>query len=303
MKIPGLDSLRRIFQEKTVETSVKKSPDRGIEPREWDHIEHEKEVEGSDPLYDKPIKDVLAKELAKIELGNNIVIVGSGTRPVDWLLTPHTEGHEDRRIAAVDYRFLDHVLVDEHVGTFRMDLRDAGGNTENPEKAVAFVDALKRIADFFHIDTRQINWRNVIEASDLSSLQQVDSMIFSDVLNYVDYRTVLSFASLFLKESGRMVVINRVEKGIKEARHADRPKRERDVSNYLRDDLHLQIERAEFLRFVPGRIPREQDRLERQHSEWHEPESDFFQSLGSSPAQERNFIVAIKRSESNHQKS
>ncbi|MFH1586559.1 MAG: hypothetical protein ABID38_01740 [Candidatus Diapherotrites archaeon] len=44
----------------------------------------------------------------------------------------------------------------------------------------------------------------------------VDSILFSDILNYIDFRTVVSSLSKYLKPGGRIIILNKPGRGISE---------------------------------------------------------------------------------------
>ena len=116
-------------------------------------------------------------------LGETILDIGSGYYPVSEYLSKNhrvvtidIEGQEGEQQGHFHIRHDVELLTDEHRYTSQK----------------AFV----QMAQYFNIDIRG------------STKENVDTMIFSQLLNYVDFRKVLSVASTYLRPGGLFVIVN-----------------------------------------------------------------------------------------------
>jgi hypothetical protein len=117
----------------------------------------------------------------KGELGKNIVDIGSGIHPVSSLMPPELNA----RTVAVDRAGGEHTYANNGL-KIRFDLEDID-NTQLVREKIA------KVAGFLGI-----------QEGDTKS--QIDCFVFSDVLNYVDYRRVLKFLKKYLKRGGRFIM-------------------------------------------------------------------------------------------------
>jgi hypothetical protein len=131
----------------------------------------------------KPLFEELEKEG---KIGNLIVDIGSGAKPVTRLLEPRPE----RKRVFVDIAADNRGSVDEL--KLRLDVEKIG----NPAQ-LSCRKALLRICAFLQIDVRT-----------RVEIERADTMVISDTLNYVDFRTVLSGLASYLKPNGRIVILN-----------------------------------------------------------------------------------------------
>lgn len=89
-----------------------------------------------------------------------------------------------------------------------------------------------------------VNVRDV--AAVHQSLQEappMDSMVFSSLLNYVDYQSTLSVFRPYLKPGGRYIIFNKPDFGMRNVLHARRPRSTREV-----------VECLMFLEFTPEEV-------------------------------------------------
>jgi SAM-dependent methyltransferase len=131
------------------------------------------------------LRPVFARMEAEGKVGNLIVDIGSGACPVSRMLgMPKT-----RRRILVDVAALNGAT--EHELRVRLDVERAVEGT-----ALSCRKAAVRI------------WRFLGETG-----SKADLIVFSDVLNYVDFRKVLGRFSDFLRPGGRFLVVNLPMKG------------------------------------------------------------------------------------------
>jgi SAM-dependent methyltransferase len=123
---------------------------------------------------------------AEGKIGDLIIDVGSGALPVTGILKPTPA----RKRICVDIAS-DNVASGDTLGV-RLDAEKAGQLED-----LSFRKVLLRACAFL-----EINPRTEIQT------ELADTMVFSEVLNYVDFRKVLQGFSNFLKPGGRMIVIN-----------------------------------------------------------------------------------------------
>lgn len=154
--------------------------------------------------YDRPFKmrfafGPLFKRLeGEGKLGQVIVDIGSGAWAVSEKLAPrHTVitidlgNYDETQARAIGAWNRQYVPFDIE------DVEDSGKFSTRR--------ALLKIASFLDVDPRREG-----------SQEQVDTMIFSEVLNYVDYQQVLRAMARYLKKGGRFIIYNLPTRGIKD---------------------------------------------------------------------------------------
>ena len=152
------------------------------------------------------LEPVFGKLEAEEKIGNLIVDVGSGASPVTRLLKTKPA----RKRICVD------IAADNATSPDELRVRlDAGKAGEF--ESLGFLKSLLRVCRFLGMDPRAKAGREL-----------ADTMVFSDILNYVDFWKVLHEFANYLKPGGRMIVINLPmrgtralfsEKGLKDNRH------------------------------------------------------------------------------------
>lgn len=127
------------------------------------------------------------------QIGKVVVDVGSGARPLSRILSwgPLARGRKFVRVDIAGKNKTNPSTLE-----LRMDIEQVGDPSSTTYKR-----ALLRAGAFFETDPE-----SCIE-------EQADTMIFSEVLNYVDYRSVLLNFSRFLKPGGRFVIVNKPGRG------------------------------------------------------------------------------------------
>jgi hypothetical protein len=131
----------------------------------------------------KPLLDDLENQG---KLGNLIVDVGSGARPITRLLA----ARPGRKWVCVDIAADNGGSLDEL--RLRLDAEKIGHRHQ-----LSFRKALLRVSSFLKIDLRKGH-----------HIQRADTMVISDTLNYVDFRKVLSGLASYLKRNGRIIILN-----------------------------------------------------------------------------------------------
>jgi SAM-dependent methyltransferase len=118
--------------------------------------------------------------------GDLIVDVGSGARPVTQFLKART----GRKRILVDVAAENGHSGDEQ--KIRLNVEKAG-----EPGALSFRKAMVRVCRFLEI-----------AAGTEANHNMADTIVFSDLLNYVDFRKVLGGFTNFLKPGGRLVIVN-----------------------------------------------------------------------------------------------
>lgn len=143
--------------------------------------------------YSPEVKRGLLQRAVRIvgdrNIGDVVVDIGSGEVPLSHML------HGARRVISVDL----HGEEDEILNTLHVqfDIEELADETSRNTQA-----ALGKVAKFLRI-----------ERKNCQSPQQVDTMLFSEVLNYVDFRKVLTACSTYLKDGGRFIILNQPNRG------------------------------------------------------------------------------------------
>lgn len=140
-------------------------------------------------LKEQYVKPLFAKWEREGKIGAIVADIGGGAFPVsDYIPGSH-------KIITVDIAGYERESEDKR--RIRYDIEKV-----SDESSFSTRKALVKLADFLDIDPRN-------EASS----EQIDTMIFSDVLNYVDYETVLAKCAEYLKTDGRFIIINKPGRG------------------------------------------------------------------------------------------
>ena len=137
------------------------------------------------------LKPVFDKLEAEEKIGNLIIDVGSGASPVTQLL----ETKPARKRICVD-------IAADNVGSLddlriRFDAEKVG-----QFGTLSFRKALLKVCAFLEINPKT-------EAK----TERADTIFFSDMLNYVDFRKVLNGFANYLKPDGRIIVFNLPHRG------------------------------------------------------------------------------------------
>jgi SAM-dependent methyltransferase len=168
----------------------------------------------------KPLFDKLETEE---KIGNLIIDVGSGASPVTQLLkTKPARKRICVDIAADNVGSLDELRI-------RLDAEKVG-----QFGTLSFRKALVRVCAFLDINPRT-------EAKP----ELVDTIVFSDTLNYVDFRKVLNGFAKYLKPDGRIIVFNFPHRGSRLLFSNKGLKDNRLLYAFL-EELHFEIEHKAF---------------------------------------------------------
>ena len=157
------------------------------------------------------------------KLGNLIVDVGSGASPVSQLLTSTA----DRRFIFIDIAGRNWVSLDtQH-------LRVDAENITQPD-SLSYKKALIRVCRFLDMDPKAQARR-----------ERATALVFSDILNYVDYRNIVTGFVSFLRSGGRIIIINHPGRGIR-LRFAKRGLKNNEDFYLFLDEQDLEIESKDF---------------------------------------------------------
>ncbi len=200
-------------------------------------------------IKNKPggVRDILLQEFRAGHMGSFIVDVGSGIQQANQLSRTLHSAEEimsldlssKMKFVQFDFLFPKFKKIEQGILEVPLDMRDIG--TEGP----ALITALDQIATSLKLDVhvpKGAEWQDTeIVNKFLSEIAIVDSMIFSDILNYTDFKTLLSLAKLFLKEHGRMYIFNS-DVGLPNAVHPSHSSTsEKEVQDFLVKDMDMKI--------------------------------------------------------------
>ena len=157
------------------------------------------------------------------KIGDLVVDVGSGASPVTDLL-PATAGRK---------RVLVDIAADNTRSGSAQKIRLNAEKAAEPT-ALSYGKAMLRISRFLDIDPK---------SPALSA--HADTIVFSDLLNYVDYRKVLRAFAGFLKPDGRIVIVNLPIRGNQSLFSGKGLKDNRDLYAVL-ENLDFDIEHKSF---------------------------------------------------------
>ena len=142
-------------------------------------------------LKQRLLKPVFDKLETEEKIGNLIIDVGSGASPVTQLLkTKPARKRIGVDIAADNVGSLDDLRI-------RLDAEMVG-----QFGTLSFRKALLRVCAFLEINPKTDG-----------KTERADTIVFSDTLNYVDFRKVLNGFAKYLKPDGRIIVLNLPHRG------------------------------------------------------------------------------------------
>lgn len=180
----------------------------------------------------KPVFEMLELEG---KLGELVVDAGSGAQPA----TRYLPARPGRKRICVD------IAADNKasagVQNIRLDAEKAGESG-----ALSFRKALLRVCKFLEISP-----------GTETNPRRADTIVFSDLLNYVDFRKVLGRFTGYLKPGGRIVVMNLPMRGNQALFSENGLKDNRDLYRFLEQN-HFEIEYKSF----PFRLPAATDEAE-----------------------------------------
>lgn len=186
-------------------------------------------------LREMDLQPLLIELETKQLLGNVVVDVGSGKFPVTaYLRHPH-------KVIQIDIAGEDG--IDGDTLHLRKDIQLLAESSDFGTQR-----ALLRMARFLEINPRR------------DSSEQADSIIFSQVLNYVDYQQVLVSAQKYLKPGGLIIIVNQPGLGYTHLFSPKGIKANSDLTGYL-DELGLTVTRQQYPWNKNGSPPTEKSML------------------------------------------
>lgn len=163
------------------------------------------------------------------KIGDLVADIGSGAAPVTMFLPPNAR----RKRILVD------IAADQErsgqVQKVRLDVEKIA-----EPRALSFRKAVLQVCAFLGIDPR-----------DARRVEMADTLVFSDILNYVDFRKVLRGCAGFLKPGGRMIVVNLPSRGNLEWFSEKGLKDNRELFRFLEAE-NFEIERKLFPKRAEG---------------------------------------------------
>jgi SAM-dependent methyltransferase len=174
-------------------------------------------------LKHRLLKPIFGKLEAEEKIGNLIVDVGSGASPV----TQPLKAKLGRKLLCVDIASDNHGSLDDL--RIRLDAEKIG-----QFGTLSFRKAILRVCAFLEINPRT-------EAK----TERADTIVFSDTLNYVDFRRVLNGFATYLKPGGRIIVLNLPYRGNRFLFSDKGLKDNRQLYSFL-EEHHFEIEHKAF---------------------------------------------------------
>ena len=174
-------------------------------------------------LKQRLLKPVFGWLEAEEKIGKLIIDVGSGGSPVTQLLK--TKPGRKRvcvDIAADNGGSLEELRV-------RLDAEKVGHFS-----ALSFRKAILRVCAFLEINPKTDE-----------RTERADTIVYSDILNYVDFRKVLSGFAKYLKPDGRIIVLNLPHRGNRSLFSDKGLKDNRQLYAFL-EEHHFEIEHKAF---------------------------------------------------------
>lgn len=154
------------------------------------------------------------------KLGRVIVDAGSGSTVMkaESVLEP-TSGvfypREGKKIIRVEIGLPDEFTASGNIAEVLADIERTQADSLSAKKK------LVKAAKFLGIDAR-------------ADAKPVDTILFSDILNYVDYRKAITGLARFLKVGGRLVIANEPERGYRGFFSANGVKSNRELIAFLK---------------------------------------------------------------------
>lgn len=174
-------------------------------------------------LKQRLLKPVFDKLESEDKIGNLIVDVGSGALPVTQLL----ETKPARKRICVDIAADNVASLD--VLRIRLDAEKVG-----QFGTLSFRKAMLRVCAFLGINLKAA-----------ANPECADTMVFSDILNYVDFRKVLHGFANYLKPDGRIIVINLPFRG-NHALFSEKGLRDNRQLYAFLEEHHFEVEHKSF---------------------------------------------------------
>ena len=137
-------------------------------------------------LKQRLLKPIFAELETEEKIGNLIIDVGSGASPVTRLL----KTKPGRKRVCVDIAADNDGSLDEL--RIRLDAEKVG-----QFEALSFRKAIIKVCAFLGINPKAAE-----------NTERADAIVFSDTLNYVDFRKVLRGFAKYLKPNGRVIILN-----------------------------------------------------------------------------------------------
>jgi len=143
------------------------------------------------------------------KIGEVVVDVGAGEISVSDIF-------DGKKVVQLDIG-LPKDSIEEDLARIVFDLDKVGVEVE------AVRDMLGKVADFLGIE----------RCEEEANCEVVDTFIFSEILNYVDFRKVMEFCAKFLKKGGRFIIFNKAGIGYYELFHDNGVKENKDLKEFV----------------------------------------------------------------------
>jgi hypothetical protein len=156
-------------------------------------------------------------------IGDLVVDIGSGAQPVSKFLS----ARPGRKFILIDIAAKNRIIADSQF--LRADVESVMRPVSFSYRKVAL-----RVCGFLGNDPRAVG-----------NSESVTTLVFSDILNYVDFRGVIGGFAKFLRPGGRIIITNLPTRGICEEFSPNGLKTNEDLYAVLEEE-HFEIESKEF---------------------------------------------------------
>jgi len=181
----------------------------------------------------KQFKKILIELSKKNILGKNVVDVGCGNSPLISCLP----NNKYKKIYLDISKGIENKINDSNNLFVKIDLNNIFTDNQND-----FKKYLKKIYQFLG-EEEITNYSNFKK-----KINYADTIIFSDVINYINYRDIFKKFYSFLKKDGRKIIFNKINMGFYHLFSQQRPKSNWELLKFLQLDLKMVIE---YQRLVP----------------------------------------------------
>lgn len=144
------------------------------------------------------IKSILREFDAEGKMGQTILDIGSGAHPVSEIF----DSKQDKKVLNVDFFAPKTSKVSENRMIVQQDIDEL--SETNPD--FHFKRNIVLIRKFLGINNKE---NEIFD----HGVEEIDTLIMTDILNYLDYKKIFPLISRYLKQGGRVVIGNKPGRG------------------------------------------------------------------------------------------
>lgn len=163
-------------------------------------------------MYKEKFVVILKEMSADGRMGEVVLDVGSGSEPVIGNLPG------EHKLIFLDTARTRTGEVDGRL-YMRGDIDDIALKKYDSKRAAV------QIAHFLGLNVREVRQNPAV----------IDTVVMSDILNYLDWRKAVAFLTIFLKPDGRIAIFNKPGRGKSWLFHPQRPQTTQEVVEFLRE--------------------------------------------------------------------